>query len=156
MSYTSSSANGEGIGCASGRCRSAVVWSPSISALSHFHLFRPTPQLFPFVNRHGPDSNGLEILKYKGTETIMLADAHFSFFTEAALAERWPDAEYDSIPITDCYVYGPSTRNVRIEGLWRQQRYTTTGPWISYFKLLSLSGFYEQQSLADRLPFRKK
>jgi hypothetical protein len=27
-------------------------------------LFRPTPQLFPFVSRHGPDSNGLEILKY--------------------------------------------------------------------------------------------
>jgi hypothetical protein len=27
-------------------------------------VFRPTPQLFPFVNRHGPDSNGLEILKY--------------------------------------------------------------------------------------------
>jgi hypothetical protein len=27
-------------------------------------VFRPTPQLFPFVNRYGPDSNGLENLKY--------------------------------------------------------------------------------------------
>jgi hypothetical protein len=87
----------------------------------------------------------------KGTETIMLADAHFSLFTEAALAEHWPDEEYDSLRITDCYVYGPSTRNVRIEGLWRQQRYTTTGPWIQYFKLLSLSGLFEQQSLADKV-----
>jgi hypothetical protein len=26
----------------------------------------------------------------------MLADAHFSLFTEAALAEHWPDHEYDS------------------------------------------------------------
>jgi hypothetical protein len=87
----------------------------------------------------------------KGTETIMLADAHFSLFTEAALAEHWPDEEYDSLRITDCYIYGPSTRNVRVEGLWRQQRYTTTGPWISYFKLLSLSGLFKQQSLADKV-----
>jgi hypothetical protein len=27
-------------------------------------VFRPTPQLFPFVNRHGHDGNKLEILKY--------------------------------------------------------------------------------------------
>jgi hypothetical protein len=74
----------------------------------------------------------------------MLADTHFSLFIEAALAEHWPDEEYDSLRITDCYVYGPSTRNIRIEGLWRQQR-------ISYFKLLSLSGFYDQQSLADKV-----
>jgi hypothetical protein len=87
----------------------------------------------------------------KGTETILLADAHFSFCIEAALREGWSDEEYDAIRITDCYIYGPSTGNVRIEGLWRQQRYTTTGPWISYFKLLSLSGFYEQQSLADKM-----
>jgi hypothetical protein len=86
----------------------------------------------------------------KGTETIMLADAHFSLFTEAAVAEHWPDHEYDSLRITDCYVYGPSTRNIRAEGLWRQQRDTTTGPWISYFKLLSLSGLFEQQTLASR------
>src|SRR5271163_3537474 len=76
----------------------------------------------------------------KGTETIMLADAHFSLFTEAALAEHWPDEEYNSLRITDCYIYGPSTQNIRVEGVWRQQRDTTTGPWISYFKLLSLSG----------------
>ena len=60
--------------------------------------------------------------------------------SEEDMSEHWPYEEYDSLRITDCYVYGPSIRNVRIEGLWRQQRYTTTGPWISYFKLLSLSG----------------
>jgi hypothetical protein len=37
----------------------------------------------------------------KGTETIMLADAYFSLFTEAALAEHWPDEEYDSLRIDD-------------------------------------------------------
>jgi len=87
----------------------------------------------------------------KGTETIMLADAHFSLFTEAALAEHWPDEEYDSLRITDCYIYDPSTRNIRVERLWRQQRDTATGSWISYFKLLSLSGLFEQQTLADKV-----
>jgi hypothetical protein len=80
----------------------------------------------------------------KGTETILLADAHFSLYIEAALEENWPDEEYATVRINDCYVYGPSTRNVRVEGLWRQQRYTATGSWISYFKLLSLRGLFEQ------------
>ena len=53
----------------------------------------------------------------KGIETIILADAHFSLFTEAVLAEHWPDEEYNSLRITDCYIYGPSTRNVRVKGL---------------------------------------
>ena len=74
----------------------------------------------------------------------MLADAYFSLFTEAALAEHWPNEEYDFLRITDYYIYGLSTRNVRVEGLWRQQRYITIGPWISYFKLLFLSSLFKQ------------
>ena len=53
----------------------------------------------------------------KGTETIILANAYFFLFTEAVLAEHWSNKEYDSLHITDYYVYGPSTRNVRIKGL---------------------------------------
>jgi hypothetical protein len=53
----------------------------------------------------------------KGTETILFADAHFSFYIKAALREEWPDEEYDTLQISDCYIYGPSTRNVRVEGL---------------------------------------
>jgi hypothetical protein len=87
----------------------------------------------------------------KGTETILLADAHFSFYIEAALKEEWPDEDYNAIQITDCYIYGPSTRNIRIEGLWRQQRFTTTGPWISYFRKLSLIGQFEQHCVADKV-----
>jgi len=59
----------------------------------------------------------------KGTETVLLADCHFSLFIEAALREQWSEAEYEAIQISDCYIYGPSTRNIRVEGLWRQQRY---------------------------------
>ena len=69
----------------------------------------------------------------KGTETVLLAGCHFSLFIEAALHEQWPEAEYEAIRISDCYIYGPSTRNIRAEGIWRQQRYQATGPWLAYF-----------------------
>jgi len=87
----------------------------------------------------------------KGTETIMLADAHFSLYVEAALREQWSEEQYLAIRLTDCYIYGPSTRNIRIEGLWRQQRYTTTGTWISYFAYLKDADVYRQWERADRI-----
>ena len=52
-----------------------------------------------------------------GADTIMFAHGRFSVFTEAALAEHWPDEEYDSLRITDCYIYSLSAGNVRAEGL---------------------------------------
>ena len=81
----------------------------------------------------------------------MLADAHFSMYVEAALREEWSDEEYSAVRITDCYIYGPSTRNVHIEGLWRQQRYTTTGTWLSFFAFLRNSDVYRQWERADRI-----
>lgn len=87
----------------------------------------------------------------RGTETVLLADCHFSLFIEAALLEQWSEAEYQAIRIDDCYIYGPSTRNVRVEGLWRQQRYQTTGPWISFFRSLQQADLYRQHQLADQV-----
>jgi SOS response regulatory protein OraA/RecX len=69
----------------------------------------------------------------KGTETVLLANCHFSLFIEAALREQWSEAEYKAVRISDCYIYGPSTRNIRVKGLWRQQRCQATGPWLAYF-----------------------
>jgi hypothetical protein len=89
----------------------------------------------------------------KGTETILLADCHFSLYIEAALREQWAEAEYEAIRISDCYIYGPSTRNVRVEGLWRQQRYQATGPWLSFFRSLQQADLYRQHQLADRIAF---
>jgi hypothetical protein len=54
---------------------------------------------------------------------------YFSLFIEAALSEELSDEYYQFRRISDCYIYGPSTRNIRIEGLWRQQRVTTTVTW---------------------------
>src|SRR5205085_1219184 len=62
---------------------------------------------------------------------------------------------YQSLRISDCYIYGPSTRNIRIEGLWRQQRFTTTVTWIDYFKSLqeAVPTLYKQHDPADQIVF---
>jgi hypothetical protein len=85
----------------------------------------------------------------KGTETVLLADLHFSLYIKAALREQWSEQDYKSIRISDCYIYGPSTRNIRIEGLWRQQRFQCTGPWLDYLKALQSADLYRQDLLPD-------
>jgi hypothetical protein len=61
---------------------------------------------------------------------------HFSLFIEAALREELSNEYYQSLRISDCYIYGPSTRNIRIKGLWRQQQVIITVTWLQYFKSL--------------------
>ena len=87
----------------------------------------------------------------KGTETFLLCDVHFSLFIEAQLREVFSDEYYQSLRISDCYIYGPSTRNVRIESLWRHQRFTTTITWLEYFKSLQLHTppLYREDQPAD-------
>jgi hypothetical protein len=87
----------------------------------------------------------------RGTETVLLAALHFSLFIEACLAEQWPEDEYQQLQISDCYIYGTSTRNVKIEGLWRQQRFQCTDPWINYFKTLQAQNLYRQDLIADQV-----
>jgi predicted MPP superfamily phosphohydrolase len=55
----------------------------------------------------------------KGTKIILLADAHFLFYIEAALRKDWSNEEYNIMQITNCYIYGLNTRNIYIKGLWR-------------------------------------
>ena len=89
----------------------------------------------------------------KGTETVLLADCHFSFFVKAAYNDNWEEEEIQQVRLSDCYWYGPSTRNIRIEGLWRQQRQQTTGPWLRYFRTLTDLGLFRQDLIADRIIF---
>jgi len=53
--------------------------------------------------------------------------------------------------ISDCYIYGPSTRNIRVEGLWRQQRFQYTDPWLKYLKALHGGDAFRQDLLSDRI-----
>lgn len=87
----------------------------------------------------------------RGTEIVLLAYLHFSLFIEAALREQWSDKDYHDLRPSKCYIYGPSTQNIRIEGLWRQQRFQCTGPWLDYFNVLRGANLYHQHLLADQI-----
>lgn len=76
---------------------------------------------------------------------------HFSLFIEACLAEQWPDDEYQVLQPSHCYIYGKSTQNIKIEFIWRQQRFQCTDPWIDYFKALQAQDLYRQDLLADQV-----
>lgn len=96
-----------------------------------------------------------------GTETGLLGGAHFELVR----------AQHPSIPIEDCYIYGTSTENQRIEAWWGQLTKGLTFKWRvcqntasysiikvliystvqEYFALLKEEGTFSQHSLADQI-----
>ena len=54
----------------------------------------------------------------RGRETVIWADAHYSLYMSEQIALGLPDAEADQLPLRECYMYGRSTSNQRIESLW--------------------------------------
>jgi hypothetical protein len=58
------------------------------------------------------------------------------------MLDGWSEEEVGSITISDCFIWGPSFHNVKIEGLWRQLRDIQTGKWRSLFLLLQKCGLY--------------
>lgn len=49
----------------------------------------------------------------RGQETVLLTDAHLRFFLEYRHIAG--DATLDTLPVIDCFWFGPSTANQRIE-----------------------------------------
>jgi hypothetical protein len=51
----------------------------------------------------------------------MMADAHYYLYHTACLHDDTiSDEAFDNICFADCYLFGKSTHNVKIEGLWGQ------------------------------------
>ena len=67
----------------------------------------------------------------RGTETGMLADAQNNLYRhwlyEHGLITEMSD--YDRFPLRDCFIFGPSTKNVKIEGWWNQLQRRQLSPW---------------------------
>jgi hypothetical protein len=68
----------------------------------------------------------------RGRETPMMADAHYYFYHTACLYDDTiSDEAFDNICFADCYLFGKSTSNVKIEGLWGQLIAGQTEQWIA-------------------------
>jgi hypothetical protein len=66
-------------------------------------------------------------------ETVLMAAAHYAFHLEAAATKRIPPEE---VKFEDCYIFGSSPQNVRIERLWLQVRQEVTSRWGDLFAVV--------------------
>ncbi|KAL4972835.1 hypothetical protein BDW66DRAFT_162600 [Aspergillus desertorum] len=77
----------------------------------------------------------------RGTGTILLAEAQ----------HKLQQSKHPEIQISDCYVYGTSTANQRIEAWWPQLSRGLLFRWGNFFQALQEKGAFSKDSLADQI-----
>ncbi|KAL8739553.1 MAG: hypothetical protein Q9190_007654 [Brigantiaea leucoxantha] len=77
----------------------------------------------------------------RGAETVQLADAHFNL-----QHSQEPDLDFQ-----DCYIYGTSTANQRIEAWWGQMSKGLIFRWRNYFTFLRSDDHFSKDRLADQI-----
>jgi len=88
----------------------------------------------------------------KGRETPMMADAHyFLYYTACFNDPSIPDDVFDQISFTDCYIYGKSTGNTKVEGLWNQMINGITEQWILFFSALEKATWFREDLPCDQV-----
>ena len=55
----------------------------------------------------------------RGSETPLVADAEYSFHIQKHRVDGVPEDALQLVSLRNCYFYGVSTSNVKIERLWR-------------------------------------
>ena len=82
----------------------------------------------------------------RGAETVAAADAHY--YLSSQLREQ---PEEQPLGFSDCFRFGTSKKNQRIEAWWNQQSFSTTARWRDYFEELSEQREWIKDNLADRI-----
>jgi hypothetical protein len=90
-----------------------------------------------------------------GREVPMMADAHYHLYLQALLnefeAERLTKELLEKACFADCYIFGKSTANIRIEGLWGIMIRQITGQWMKFFETLVSHDLYREDLESDRV-----
>jgi len=89
----------------------------------------------------------------RGKEVLLLADAQFSLYILHKRSIGVADASEDTLRLRDCYMFGTSTANIRIESTWMRMINSQTRPWLEFFRYLQTHGLYESDVLEDRVVF---
>ncbi len=90
----------------------------------------------------------------KGRETPMMADAQYHLFyqaTVAALGIATTEDDLDNACMEDCYIFGTSTKNIRVEGLWGIMFRQQSGQWVDFFWWLEAEGWFREDSVCDKV-----
>jgi len=84
----------------------------------------------------------------RGAETTMAADLHYYLSSQLRMRE-----DREPLRFTDCFRYGTSKQNQRIEAWWGQSSRATGLRWRNYFELLVKEGQYTVDLLPHRISF---
>jgi hypothetical protein len=88
-----------------------------------------------------------------GTETPMMADAHYYFYWFHHYFSGATNEELESLHFLDSYIYGPSTGNIRIEGSWNLMIMSVTNSWMDLFRFLTVQGRFRDDLPTDKVIF---
>jgi hypothetical protein len=72
----------------------------------------------------------------RGKEVLLLADSQFSFYRKHKEALGATPEEIESLRFRDCYMFGTSTANVKIESTWMRMLLSQTRPWLVSYPVL--------------------
>jgi hypothetical protein len=76
----------------------------------------------------------------RGKEVLLLADSHFSFFRKHKQAEGATPEQVEALRFRDCFMFGTSTANIKVESVWMRMLGSQTRPWlVGSISLVSLS-----------------
>jgi len=84
----------------------------------------------------------------------MMADAQYHLFyqaTVAALGIATTEDNLDNACMEDCYIFGTSTKNIRVEGLWGIMFRQQSGQWVDFFWWLEAEGWFREDSVCDKV-----
>jgi len=84
----------------------------------------------------------------RGAETTQAAGVHY--YLSSQLRQR---VDGESLLLSDCYHFGTSKENERIEAWWRQQSKATLNRWRDYFAELVDNRQYEPSRADHRIAF---
>jgi hypothetical protein len=66
----------------------------------------------------------------RGKEVLLLTDAQFSLYILHKKSTGVADASEDTLRFRDCYIFGTSTVNIRIESTWMRIINSRTRLWL--------------------------
>lgn len=91
-----------------------------------------------------------------GAETPICADVHYNLRVECLLTPELRERDADQtqyLHFRDCFRYGTSKQNSRIEKWWREQSRASMNRWRDLFLRYSNKGIYVADSLGTRIAF---
>lgn len=87
-----------------------------------------------------------------GTETPLVAAAHWNFALRAGGSIQWKDQVFEQgTRLKDSFKTAPSTKNNKIEKMWESMLHCSSREWVGYFGELRRDGDFDREQAEDQI-----